>query len=62
MNYIAMLREQSAQAARRAQKAMEEVTDLRAYLQSPKFHDDPTVQVADVLHRLQYIADAITCD
>ena len=31
----------------------QEIRDLIAYLQSPKFHDDTTVQVADVIRRLR---------
>jgi rubrerythrin len=29
-----------------------ELADLKAYLQSAKFHEDPTVQVRDVLTRI----------
>ena len=36
-------------------KAHEAITELRAYLQSPKFHQDPTVQTADVLRRLEEV-------
>ena len=36
-------------------KAQEAITELRAYLQSPKFHQDPTVQTADVLRRLEEV-------
>ena len=31
----------------------EKMQELVIYLQSPKFYDDPTVQVADVLRRLE---------
>ena len=31
----------------------EKMLELIVYLQSPKFYDDPTVQVADVLRRLE---------
>ena len=31
----------------------EKMLDLVVYLQSEKFYDDPTVQVADVLRRLE---------
>lgn len=33
--------------------------ELTLYLLSPKFHSDPTVQVQDVLNRLQGVRDAI---
>tara|TARA_R110002020_G_scaffold51820_1_gene146304 strand:+ start:404 stop:703 length:300 start_codon:yes stop_codon:yes gene_type:complete len=33
----------------------EKMLDLIVYLQSEKFYDDPTVQVADVLRRLEPI-------
>ena len=36
-------------------EAHETITELRAYLQSPKFHQDPTVQTADVLRRLEEV-------
>jgi len=34
-------------------KADDDINDLRAYLLSDKFHADPTVQVSDVLRRLE---------
>tara|TARA_R100001126_G_C4725665_1_gene101381 strand:+ start:134 stop:343 length:210 start_codon:yes stop_codon:yes gene_type:complete len=36
-------------------EAHEAITELRAYLQSSKFHQDPTVQTADVLRRLEEV-------
>lgn len=36
-------------------EAHEAITELRAYLLSPKFHQDPTVQTADVLRRLEEV-------
>jgi hypothetical protein len=36
-------------------KAHLALTELRAYLQSPKFYEDPTVQTADVLRRLDEV-------
>lgn len=52
MNYIAKL--QSQVAERDADTAAYDATlrDLRVYLMSDKFHNDPTVQVRDVLHRI----------
>jgi hypothetical protein len=34
-------------------------TELAVYLTSPKFHDDPTVQVADVLRRIQSLQESL---
>lgn len=36
-------------------KASQALTELTAYLVSPKFHLDTTVQVADVLRRLDEV-------
>jgi protein involved in polysaccharide export with SLBB domain len=36
-------------------KAHLALTELRAYLQSSKFYEDPTVQTADVLRRLDEV-------
>jgi len=36
-------------------KAHLALTELRAYLQSPKFYEDPTVQTSDVLRRLDEV-------
>jgi len=36
-------------------KAHEALQELREYLQSPKFYEDPTVQTADVLRRLNEV-------
>lgn len=54
MNYIKRLEEQ---------KIMKDVLlygiqELQGYLTSSKFHDDTTVQVTDVLNRLQAIKNA----
>ena len=37
-------------------RANEALDDLKAYLLSEKFHQDPTVQVSDVLRRLEGVA------
>ena len=36
-------------------KADDDLNDLRAYLLSDKFHDDSTVQTADILRRLERV-------
>jgi hypothetical protein len=37
-------------------RANDSLDDLKAYLLSEKFHQDPTVQVRDVLRRLEGVA------
>ena len=37
-------------------RASEALDDLKTYLLSEKFHQDPTVQVRDVLRRLECVA------
>ena len=37
-------------------RASEALDDLKTYLLSEKFHQDPTVQVRDVLRRLEGVA------
>lgn len=37
-------------------RASEALDDLKTYLLSEKFHNDPTVQVRDVLRRLESVA------
>ena len=37
-------------------RANQALDDLRSYLLSEKFHQDPTVQVSDVLRRLEGVA------
>lgn len=39
--------------------AADALAELYLYLNSEKFHDDPTVQVADVLHRLSSASVAV---
>lgn len=62
MNYITMLREQVEQARRREGAVLLAALELRQYLQSSKFHQDPTVQTADVLRRLQHVIDGVFVD
>lgn len=54
-HYSARLRQQieEAKAAHRAD--LEVIAELRRYLNSSKFYQDPTVQVRDVLTRLESI-------
>lgn len=62
MNYIHKL--QGQVKALRADKAQAQdvLTDLVSYLTSPKFHQDTTVQVNDVLTRIQDARSALLPD
>ena len=59
MNYIVKLQA----ANKQYQSDMDYVTDwminLEAYLLSPKFHEDTTVQTRDVLLRLEELAHGL---
>ena len=52
MNYIKQLEFNNRALRRTVVSAMEEITDLRVYLESSKFYDDPTVQTKDVENRI----------
>ena len=52
MNYIKQLEFNNRALRRTVVAAMEEITDLRVYLESSKFYDDPTVQTKDVENRI----------
>lgn len=52
MNYIKQLESRVAELNQQRAVAWEQVADLKKYLCSSKFHNDTTVQVADVLRRL----------
>lgn len=51
-NYIQRLEDTLACAGAELSAVSEGVLALQIYLQSPKFREDPTVQVSDVLLRL----------
>ena len=55
MNYIQRLQEERNQLITNAKKTEAQLNELRSYLLSPKFHNDTTVQVKDVLRRLEGI-------
>jgi hypothetical protein len=59
MNHIQHLTVQRDEALAEKRDALQLLIDLQAYLQSPKFHDDPTVQCADVMRRLAEIKHAL---
>ena len=52
-NYIQRLQRQLAESEAARASLRCGIRLLRSYLQSPKFHDDTTVQVRDVLMRLE---------
>ena len=52
MNYIKRLEEEVAVLREQAAVAYVEIEDLFAYLESPKFREDTTVQTKDVFARL----------
>ncbi len=49
------LTEENVELKLEINKAHLALTELRAYLQSPKFYEDPTVQTTDVLRRLDEV-------
>lgn len=55
MHYTHRLKAERAAAQREADALRAGIARLRAYLTSSKFHEDPTVQAADVLLRLEEI-------
>lgn len=50
MNYITRLQSELAESNAARAAVAERITDFLAYLESPKFHDDPTIQSSEV-HR-----------
>lgn len=56
MNYIKTLQSENADLAIEIAAYVSMLAQLRAYLCSQKFHDDPTVQCADVLRRIDSTA------
>lgn len=48
MNYIKRLEAELAEAQASRADVAQQITGMLVYLQSPKFHADPTVQVAEV--------------
>lgn len=60
MNYIHSLEIQCAAETEQIQDAKEFVSYLKSYLQSSKFSSDTTVQVQDVLNRLQAVEECLS--
>ena len=57
MNHIKKIQVVTAAYTEQVLDAQETLENFRAYLQSSKFHTDTTVQVKDVLNRLEPIRD-----
>ena len=60
MNYIKKLEVCNCAYTEQVMDARDNLENLRAYLQSEKFHQDTTVQVQDVLNRLESIRECLT--
>lgn len=58
-NYIHALREQRSDLANAIIDSKTALDELVSYLCSPKFHTDTTVQVQDVLSRLEPLKSAV---
>ncbi len=58
MNYIKQLEKENATYRRMIAAVEAEIVDVYRYLQSEKFHKDTTVQVADVMRRLENVTRA----
>jgi hypothetical protein len=58
-NHIHNLTDDLAGATAGLAQLDEEIRELRIYLTSEKFHQDTTVQVADVLHRLEGLTERV---
>jgi site-specific recombinase XerD len=59
LNYIQQLQIQRNASNRCIEDARMNLTIFKAYLQSNKFHTDPTIQVQDVLNRLTHIEECL---
>jgi hypothetical protein len=60
MNYIKKLEVCNCAYTEQVMDARDCLENFRAYLQSSKFHEDPTIQVQDVLNRLECIRECLT--
>ena len=58
MNYIKRLEKENATYRRMIAAVEAEIVDVFRYLQSEKFHEDTTVQGADVMRRLENVTGA----
>ena len=60
MNYIKKLQIIADARAEQVADCNDNLNYLLAYLQSDKFHRDSTIQVQDVLNRLQSLRDSLS--
>jgi hypothetical protein len=60
MNYIKKLEVATAAHTEQVMDARDCLENFRAYLQSSKFHEDTTIQVQDVLNRLESLRECLT--
>jgi predicted component of type VI protein secretion system len=60
MNHIKKLEVVAASYTEQILDARDSLNNLRAYLQSDKFHTDTTVQVQDVLNRLEPLRECLS--
>jgi len=59
MNYIQQLEKDKLVLTAATQAALIGLADVMSYLHSDKFHEDPTVQVQDMINRINEIRTAI---
>jgi len=55
-SYIEKLQEENLERARKIELALLSVNEIRSYLLSSKFSEDTTVQVRDILLRLDNVS------
>ncbi len=55
-SYIKDLQEENLERARKIESALLSVNEIRSYLLSSKFSEDTTVQVRDILLRLDNVS------
>ena len=55
-SYIEKLQEENLERARKIESALLSVNEIRSYLLSSKFSEDTTVQVRDILLRLDNVS------
>lgn len=54
-NWITNLKEESARKDREIAQLRQGLNDILGYLNLPKFHEDTTVQISDIILRIQEI-------
>ena len=59
MNYIKQLENDKVRLSAATNAALTGLEGMLVYLQSDKFHEDPTVQVQDMINRIRETREAI---